>query len=144
MIDIYKVPVINQIRIEELVPEIVFKQFGQSAWRFIQPQLYHALISSRAYFNKQHIINDWLWGGDFEFRGFRPHWYTGGARYSAHRTGNAVDYDVVGVTAREVREVIQRHPEWGFTRVEAKVSWVHGDTVWMPGEQGVVLIQPGS
>jgi hypothetical protein len=77
------------------------------------------------------IVNDWEWGGKFNFRGYRPSGCTVGAAYSQHRFGRALDMDPQDVTAEEVREDIIAKPNEAtyeyITAIETNISWLHFD-----------------
>ena len=51
-------------------------------------------------------INNWHTGGSFSQRGFRDDANTG-ARYSQHRFGRAVDFDIKGLPAAEFRAKVK-------------------------------------
>lgn len=122
--------------IEELVDQEVFNRFGQYAWRFIDDKLIENLLFVRQELDKPITINNWKWGGQFTQRGLRhnksPLVINKKRPYlSAHMFGKAVDFDVKGMTAQEVRTWIitnsERLPH--PTRLENNVSWVHMDVI---------------
>lgn len=74
----------------------------------------------REYYNKPIIVNSWL----------RPRLYNhkivGGATFSHHMSGNAIDFTVMGMNSDFVRADLKLHPE--LTKncsFEMGVSWVH-------------------
>jgi hypothetical protein len=85
----------------------------------------------REYFDTQVYINNWMHGKSFRFRGFRPSWCDVGSQHSQHRYGRAVDFDVVGIPAEEVRKEIlvnQKKEEFKYiTAMEYGTNWVHID-----------------
>jgi hypothetical protein len=78
------------------------------------------------------VINDWSWGGAYQFSGWRSPGCSTGATLSQHKFGRAVDMKPSGnVTAKEIRADIinwQYLPEWkdigGF---EMDKNWLHID-----------------
>ncbi len=50
-----------------------------------------------------------------------------GAKYSQHRFGRAVDFDVKGISAETVRNDIRKGYFSEITCIEADVNWVHID-----------------
>ena len=97
--------------IKELVDEDVYNKYRESAWRFICPMLQETLLAIRVSIDKPITINDWAWGGRFTQRGLR-HNQSDLVKskkriyLSAHIFGKAVDFDVKGMTAQEVRSWI--------------------------------------
>lgn len=77
-------------------------------------------------------INNWHLGGKFQYRGYRPSDCPVGAVRSMHKFFKAVDFDVEGMTAEQVRGVIRLNKtelmKLGLTRIERGVNWVHIDT----------------
>lgn len=126
--------------IEELVDETVANRFGESAWRFFDPRLLHNLLWIRVNIDKPITINNWKWGGSFDERGLRtnisPLVKSKSNLYlTAHLRGAAVDFDVEGMNANEVRTWIKINSEDlpYHCRLERKlrgnyISWVHMDT----------------
>jgi hypothetical protein len=98
---------------------------------FFQPRALFSLDGIRVHFGRPVIVNNWLWRGDFQFRGFRPVTCQTGAEYSQHRMGNAFDLDVQGIPAEEVRqEILKRKDDVLFHFImclEAGTNWVHFD-----------------
>ena len=76
-------------------------------------------------------VNDWKWGGGFNFRGFRPPGCTVGAAFSQHRFGRALDMDPVNVEAEEIRQDMIAKPNEAtyeyITAIETDISWLHYD-----------------
>lgn len=122
--------------IEELVDEEVYKRFGEYAWKFIDNKLIENLLFVRQELDKPITINNWKWGGQFSQRGLRhnksPLVVNKNRPYlSAHMFGKAVDFDVKGMTAQEVRSWILNNAERlpHPARLENNVSWVHMDVI---------------
>jgi hypothetical protein len=130
-----------KFRIEELVPPDVFQRFGQGAWMLLQPNALIMLDAIRHFYNVSVTVNDWLWGGRFSLRGFRPPTVTIGAAFSQHRFGGAFDLDVEGVPAGQVRQDILTHKDTHFHLInclEADVNWVHFDVRNIPDRIRIV------
>jgi hypothetical protein len=128
----------NYFELEELVCPHVFKKLGQSAWQIFDSRLLITLETMRQRLNKPMFVNNWKTGGEFSQRGFRciqcglvkkaieaEELYV-----SPHMTGQAVDFDVEGLVAEEVRLWIYKNKNiWPYAiRLESSVSWVHLDT----------------
>ena len=104
---------------------------GEKAWRLLDPRLIESIDTLRRLLGKSITVNSWMWagpGGNTQ-RGFREPSSSVGAQYSQHRFGRAVDLDVKGMTAQEVRDFIVEHEDElpYITWMEAGVSWVHLD-----------------
>lgn len=129
-------------KIQEFVSPKVYKKYGEGAWQFICPRLLHTLLIIREGLGKPMTINNWHVGGKFSQRGLRSNMgsifmskFKKGSMYlSAHVMGRAVDFDVKGMTAPEVRdwlEGIEKELPYKI-RLENKmkgkqISWVHLD-----------------
>lgn len=136
--------------LRELVDEPTYKKYGDFAWNFLRTELLETLFVLRDKIIKQPMtINNWMTGGKFSQRGLRHNMsaeirkYTdAGKQYmSAHALGAGVDFDVKGMTAAEVRSLVQAkanllpHP----VRLEDKVNWVHVD-VYNDGSKDKVVL----
>lgn len=130
--------------IEELVDEATFQALGESGWQLFDPLLLSTLDRIRERYKAPVIINNWKAGGSFDARGFRPSKSVVGAPLSAHRRGQACDFDVKGMTSEEVRKDIrdhQEHMDFQFiNRVELDTSWVHIDVANVPNR--IVFFKP--
>ncbi len=118
--------------LRELVDRSTFQNEGESAVKFIDSRIPPLLEKIRQLCgNNPMTINNWHTGGRFQYRGYRQKYCTIGARYSQHKQGKAVDFDVKGMTADEVRGVLRLNQielmKLGLTRIETGVSWVHID-----------------
>jgi hypothetical protein len=136
----------KHFRIEELVPMETFEAFGRHSWAFLSPRALMALDSLRELFDAPITVNNWLWGGPFNFRGLRPKFCTVGSPYSQHRLGNAFDCDIKGVTAAEARLVILDSKNlFGvqhINAIEADVNWLHFDCRNIPYEERIKIVRP--
>lgn len=121
----------RNFKIEELVDKSTYEKFGEQAWQFFNPSILVSVDGVRDYFGKPITVNNWKAGGPFEFRGLRPLTCQIGAPYGLHRFGGAVDYDVKGLSAEEVRQEILKNPNHEKFKLinclEGNVSWVHMD-----------------
>jgi hypothetical protein len=135
--------------IRELVSKEVYNKEGENAWRFFDPRLLEVMLFIREELSKPISVNGWYFGKSYSQRGLREN--TGsivkektlkGKMYlSAHVFGQALDFDVKGLSAEEVRNRLKamadRLPH--AIRLEAKVNWVHLDVAVKEG-QGKVYI----
>jgi hypothetical protein len=128
--------------IEELVDRKTFELWGEKSWMFLKPDALISLDQIRKYFNKPTWVNNWVVGGPFQWRGFRPPYCDVGAIYSQHRFGNAFDLDVEGMEAHEVRQVILNNEDHFLMIMclEINISWVHFDLRNIPDR--IKLVKP--
>ena len=126
---------------KEFVPIKIYERWGDAALMFMDVRMLWTADAVREYFNKRMFINF----RDFQYRGFRPPSYIGGAELSQHRFGRALDFDIEKVSADEVRQEIITHPrEPAFryiTVLESSVSWVHADCR-LTNQEDIKIIQP--
>ena len=100
--------------------------------KLIDIRIINGLNAIRDHFNRGVIVNNYLWGGSLKYRGLRPSNHDS-AKLSKHKFGQAVDFNVKGLTSSEVVESILKN--WNkfnkfFTRMEnpnITVTWTHLD-----------------
>ena len=123
--------------IRELVCPHIYDKFREYAWQFFDPRLLDTLLVIREAINLPIYVNNYDSGGSFDERGIRcnccaiPKEKTRLEKLymSAHCQGMAVDFDVKGMTAQEVRDwlkanqILLPYP----IRCELDVNWVHID-----------------
>lgn len=117
--------------IREFVSPAVYNRYNQVAWWFIDPRLIITADSLREIFGPM-IINDWMFGGSFRYRGFRSALDLDAppAPFSQHRFGRAFDSHFKNATVQEVRKYILANPaKFPHIRgLELDVNWLHCDT----------------
>jgi uncharacterized protein YcbK (DUF882 family) len=117
----------------ELVSKNYYYQFTDKNQIFdlFDQKLQAVVVWIRQSLDKPMVVNNWKQGGGFNQRGYRAGDCTIGAPKSLHKQGMALDFDVVGMTAEEVRQwIIANQDGLPFNiRIEAGVSWVHIDVM---------------
>jgi len=125
--------------IQELVDPTVYNKYGEMSWKFIDDRLLECLLIVRQELNAPISINNWFYGGNFTQRGLRhnmsPLVSTKNKLYlSAHIFGKAVDFDVSGMTAVDVRKWIVDNPKKFPYKIRLErnlngkpITWVHLD-----------------
>ena len=117
--------------IHELVPPELMSLPEDYLWGLFDENLLKVIDTLRKSLAKPITVNTWKSGGEFSLRGFRPKNCKIGATASPHKKGKALDFDVHGMTAQQVRDYIvtnqKKFPE--IKRMEKDVTWVHIDTV---------------
>jgi len=124
-------------KVYELVCPKVYNKFGFIALQFFDEKLLVTIDWIRETLNKPIIINNWFSGGNFDERGLRciqcsivrDKCLSGQVYVSPHILGKAVDFDVEGMKAEEVRKwlILNRDSIPYPIRLENNVSWVHLD-----------------
>lgn len=132
--------------LEELVDRDTFGTYGEDAWKLLHPDAIIALDGVREYFGVPVTVNNWKWGGPFQYRGYRPPHCGIGAPQSYHKRGMAFDFDVRGLDALTVRKVIKDNQSdpllEKIMRLEDVVSWVHMDVGRIPdGKHRIYLFK---
>lgn len=138
----------------ELVPKSIWQRHGARSVRFLNAQL----IQAQQWIIDRHGIekttfNDWLWGGSHEQRGLRVQGQSYYRGDGLHDHGNAIDSlpFISGKTRQEILLNIHldamKNPELylekGIWRIETlwlASTWLHIDSMFTPGQQGVVFI----
>ena len=123
--------------LQEFVPGFMYEEYRASARWFLNQGLVIGMQKLRHHFGASVIVNTWHNGGELNYRGYRPPDCEVGAYFSQHKRGNAVDFNVRGMTSDEVFDCCLRHEdtllEYGFTTIENKeiaTSWTHLDMRW--------------
>jgi len=121
--------------IKELVDKKTFSNIGWNAlyWCFDSRLLWTA-DAIRHYFGRPMLINNWDMGGNLQYRGFRPFNCNFGAKFSQHRFGRAIDFNILGMDDQEVRKIIKEkgRSESCFKYINRLedfkgMNWVHID-----------------
>lgn len=117
----------------ELVCPHILAKYKERAWMFLDSRLILNLDTIRERIGKPIYVNR----GNLTQRGLRcpqcqivKDKFEAGVLYmSAHTFGKAVDFDVEGMTAEEVRGWLKEHGAYlpYPIRVENDVTWVHMD-----------------
>ncbi len=123
--------------LNELVCKHVYDKFGDFAWVFLDEKAVITLDTIRRLLGKPITVNTWADGGEFSQRGLRCNicslvknkTLANELYMSAHVLGMAMDFDVEGVGADEVRVWIAANKDKlpYNMRLEKGVSWVHLD-----------------
>lgn len=140
--------------LRELIDEPTYKKYGDFAWNFLRTELLETLFVLRDRIIKQPMtINNWMTGGKFSERGLRHNMSAEVWKYtkqnkqfmSAHVMGAGVDFDAKGMTAAEVRALIQaKANQLPYPiRLEDGVSWVHIDVYNDGSKEKVQLFKVG-
>ena len=119
---------------EELLSKHVYNSGG--GYELLHPDLQKLVVWIRETLGRPMFANNWEIGGQFSQRGYRTNddpvckaqKFVPG---SAHFKGKALDFDVKGMTAEQVRKWLHDNQESAPVRfrVEKGVNWVHVDVM---------------
>lgn len=132
----------RHFKIEELVPPETIEYYEarggkHRAWELFDDEAILCLDLLRDDLGSC-TINNWLWGGNLRYSGFRPASCDVGSDYSMHRVARGFDVKFKHKTVEEVRAHIKANPErfrW-IKRMElgqikngkkCPISWNHID-----------------
>jgi hypothetical protein len=135
----YNPLIAKYFRPEELVSKEDFidsLKKGIDVYTLFDPDAIQLLIDLHEFFGFVMRINNWFWGGDFNWRGFRSSECKVGAKYSAHKLGMAFDIDFIngksGIIPASVmiNAIVTHRDKFKMLRgIETGVNWVHVDVM---------------
>ena len=114
---------------QEFLPPEIWDIEGASGLSHIDDRILQTADQVREFFGVPVTINNWHTNGPFQYRGFRtpncPLYIAG----SMHSCGKAIDLDVQGITAPDVRlKIMANADKFPFImRLEKNVPGVHLD-----------------
>lgn len=134
--------------IQEFVGKPIFDRYMANSKWFIDPKLIAIAEFIREEFELPMTINNWHRGGKFQERGYRVPTTETGARYSQHKFGRAIDFNIKGIPPQEVAEWIKASfatlKGLGLTTIENPVAtptWNHIDVRWT-GMNELLVVNP--
>ena len=136
----------KHFKLQELVPPEVYNNTENkiNLWFLFDERALKTLDTLRDMYGIV-LVNNWLWGGNFKYSGYRPPHSDVGAPRSQHRFGRAFDCKFDFVDSGEVREDVLSNPELfpHITTLEVEIGWFHFDTRnWDRSENGIFLVKP--
>jgi hypothetical protein len=134
-------------KIFELVDPDIYRLYDKRAFEiFFDNRILWTIDQIRKYFGRPMYVNNWIYDGNLKYRGFRPFNCNIGAKFSQHRFGRAIDFDIDGMYSDEVRQEIKKNehldPFKFITRMETNVPWVHIDCGNYNKINGIRLFNP--
>lgn len=139
--------------IYEVVPSAIYQAEGEQAWRYIDPEAKQMLFDFREWIGRPCVVNDYKWGGEFEWSGMRTPEKAAslGAPKSAHRANlaagvlcRAFDVKIAGEDYTQLRARIlaeQDHPLLQrINRMEDGVNWLHIDRIQPPAGRSRIYL----
>ncbi|RLD22885.1 MAG: peptidase M15 [Bacteroidetes bacterium] len=136
-------------KLEEFFPKVFYDK-----WKY-KPDILLGKLNPHALWTLDRMrgiygaitVNNWLWGGDLNYRGFRPEGCGVGAELSDHKTGDAIDFGVSKYPSQVIRADILANPDKDefkyITVLERGISWVHlGFRNWDRQTKGILEVYP--
>lgn len=120
--------------VKELVSSKTYEKYGDNAIQFLNPKSLIALENVREILGVPLICNNWYAGGSRNYCGYREPECKIGAKNSFHKRGMAYDLISTKMTAKEMREKLEKQQDKLIypIRVEkwdnlGEISWLHID-----------------
>lgn len=117
----------------ELLPQDFYINYknNNNIWFCFDGRILETVDRLRARYGRL-IANDWYWGGQNQYRGWRPFNCEVGAKLSQHKFGRAIDLIPKEITVDEIRNDIKKNYESDdtfryITCIEDGVGWLHVD-----------------
>jgi len=136
----------KNISLRELVPRDIFNVYKERAEWFLDPKIPLLAQAYRDWFEAPVIINNKYRGGSFDYRGYRPHYSTTGAKHSQHRFGRAFDCHIKGLSYKkaymEIIDNFEYFSRLGLTTLEDiddTKGWIHSD-VRYTGSKNLLIV----
>lgn len=125
--------------LQEFVPPETYKKWGNRSIWFVNMKLVLFNQWLKDYFggNLDVIVNDYWWNKDpktnYLYSGYRPPMFKLYAKESMHRSFNATDTKVEGMSGEEIRDIVRNNyvflnEKFGVTTIEKNTpTWCHVD-----------------
>ena len=143
--------------IQELVDANTYDLYGEHAWQYFDINSLHMIDDLWEYCNKYIfsekpiiIINNWNWGGRYNWSGLRTIFCEIGADRSMHRFAKGFDLKFKGLDQpeeyEEMRRIILKHQDHPLlvkiARIEADTkSWLHIDSANIPDSKRIQIVR---
>ena len=121
-------------KLHEVAPPSLIKQRGLQTVELFDFRYAKAIDGFRDFFDTSVYMNNYYWGGNKSNRGLRHPNTTVGSVLSQHKFGRAMDCNIKGLTADQVRQQILDNQEYflklGWTTIEDgrfAPTWNHID-----------------
>jgi len=140
----------NHFGIKELVPKSLYNKYSSRGDNFLfqvvfDERLLRVIDTIREEFGSM-TVNNWSWGGPFQYRGIRPPDCTVGAALSQHRFGRAVDMSPKNISPDDMRKQIiddQNSDKWkDIGGLEMGITWFHVDVRARTDDKKINLFYP--
>jgi hypothetical protein len=137
-------------KIQEFVPKHIWDQYGVDSIQFISKFQLEVAMLVKKLTKKVVNINTWMYSETgHNYRGYRPPQTKIGAKFSLHKTSDALDLDVKGMSTKQVHKLVfDNHAAFwaiGVRRLESaafSTTWVHFDNKEGIGQKRISVFNP--
>lgn len=135
----------EHLKLHEVLPRdtyLILEGKREKAWRLFDPRILWTADQLRFLYGPIYV-NDWFWGGNNQYGGWRPGDCDIGAEFSQHKFGRALDIKFKRAMAYNIRQDIKAG-KWPvyfqyITCVENGVAWLHIDC---RNYEGLLIVTP--
>lgn len=135
---------------KEFVPKEIWDVYKEGSVQFISKFQVDVAMLVRQCTQKFTYVNTWhINKNGHNYRGFRPRNCKVGAKFSLHKTSDALDFNVQGMSTKAVHRLIMANHDlfWniGVRRLEDPAfttTWVHVDNKNSPGQTKIIVFKP--
>ena len=134
--------------LQEFVSKAIFEKWGAKSLWFVDERIIFLAQFLRDHFACPIIINDWVRGGTFHFRGYRSPEAATGAALSQHKFGRAIDINVSGISPQlvyaEIKKMEGVFKTAGLSAMEHfedTPTWTHLD-IRQTNLKSILIIKP--
>ena len=140
----------DHFKIYELVPKDIYESYPVkkhiNLWFLFDDRVLYTQDRLRKRYGKM-ICNTWFWGGEFQYRGWRPQDCEYGTLLRQHKRGGGIDSAPQETAVEAIRQDILADP-WHddfkyITCIEENTSWLHVDCRnWDKKRNGIFIVKP--
>tara|TARA_R110000824_G_scaffold55959_1_gene153632 strand:+ start:541 stop:966 length:426 start_codon:yes stop_codon:yes gene_type:complete len=89
--------------LQEFVTKDLYKKWKERAYIFVDERIIYLAQYIRSRYDKPMTINNWISSSEgFNYRGWRPANCSVGSKFSQHKSGRAIDFNVSGMSPEEI------------------------------------------
>ena len=133
------------LKLHEILPRdtyFILEGRHHIGWQLFDPRILWTADKLRETYGPMYV-NNWFWGGNNQWGGWRPGDCPIGAEWSQHKFGRALDPKFKNASAEEVRADIKAN-KWPvafqyITCIEENVPWNH---ISCQNYDGLLLVTP--
>lgn len=130
-----RIAVTDNFFLDEFIDPVTYSARGARSIELMDMRIILAIQYLRDITGKKITVNNWIHGKILRLRGYRPEGTRIGAKWSQHKYGRALDFNIEGMTTREVHALILEHEQVFIERQWITViedprdspTWIHVD-----------------
>lgn len=117
--------------IKELVSKNIYNSYRDSAIQFLDPLALKVLENVREILDVPLVCNNWALGGSRNYCGYREPGCGVGASNGFHTRGQAFDLISDKLTAKEMREILDKNQDKLIHPIRVEKWDSHGEISWL-------------